>query len=85
MKTFIEGYNLIKKKFRKSIVLLGIISIAGVALDALSIVLLLPFLELLINPSRIYDNSILNLSFFFENDTVVAKLLTDSSRTRLRS
>lgn len=75
MNLFLQGYGLIKKKFKNSLIILGAISLIGTILDAFSIVLILPFMELLINPSKISENSILNLSFFFGREMNQAELI----------
>ena len=68
MKTYIKGFNLIKKKFKLSFNLLVILMLIGAILEGVSIAFILPFIDLLVNPDKIISNKYLNLSFFLKQE-----------------
>ncbi len=63
MNIYIKGFNLVKKKFKLSFLLLIVITLIGAILEGISIALILPLLNLLLNPDEIFSNEYLNLSF----------------------
>ena len=68
MRTYIKGFNLIKKKFKLSFNLLIILMLIGAILEGVSIAFILPFIDLLVNPDKIISNKYLNLSFFLKQE-----------------
>jgi len=68
MEIYFKGFNLIKKKFSLSFILLSFLTVIGAIFEALGIALILPFLDFLLNPNNISTNQYLNLSFFFETE-----------------
>lgn len=68
MKIYLKGFNLIKKKFKFSILILVLITIIGAILEGISIALLLPIMELLIDPNKILNNDFINLSKYVDED-----------------
>lgn len=75
MEIYIKGFNLIKKKFKFSILILLLLTIIGAILEGLSIALLLPIMELLINPDKIFDNNFINLSKYIDEEISRDKII----------
>ncbi|MBD1132892.1 ATP-binding cassette domain-containing protein [Pelagibacterales bacterium SAG-MED45] len=66
MKIYLQGFNLIRNKFKYSILILILLTIIGVILEGFSIALLLPMMELLINPDKISNDRFFNFFNFFD-------------------
>ena len=64
MKIYLQGFNLIRNKFKYSILILISLTIIGAILEGFSIALLLPMMELLIDPDKIPNSRFFN---FFEH------------------
>ena len=75
MKIYLKGFNLIKKKFKFSILILVLITIIGAILEGISIALLLPIMELLINPDKILNNDFINLSKYIDEEISRDKII----------
>ena len=75
MKIYLKGFNLIKKKFKFSILILVLITIIGAILEGISIALLLPIMELLIDPNKILNNDFINLSKYIDEDIPRDKII----------
>ena len=66
MKIYLKGFNLIKKKFKFSILILVLLTITGAMLEGMSIALILPIMELLIDPDKILNNDFVNFSKYID-------------------
>jgi len=75
MKIYLKGFNLIKKKFKFSLLILVLITIIGAILEGISIALLLPIMELLINPDKILNNDFINLSKYIDEEISKDKII----------
>ena len=75
MKIYLKGFDLVRKKFRFSILILLLLTIIGAILEGLSIALLLPTMELLINPDKIFDNDYINLSKYIDEEISRDKII----------
>ena len=75
MKIYLKGFNLIKKKFKFSILILVLLTIIGALLEGLSIALLLPLMELLIDPEKILNNDFVNLSKYIDEEISRDKII----------
>ena len=75
MKIYLKGFNLIKKKFKFSILILVLLTITGAVLEGMSIALILPIMELLIDPDRILNNDFVNLSKYIDEDISRDKII----------
>ena len=75
MKIYLIGFNLIKKKFKFSISILVLITIIGAILEGISIALLLPIMELLIDPNKILNNDFINLAKYIDKEISTDKII----------
>ena len=75
MKIYLKGFNLVKKKFRFSILILVFLTIIGAILEGISIALLLPMMELLIDPDKILNNDFANLSKYIDEEISRDKII----------
>ena len=75
MKIYLKGFNLIKKKFKFSLLILVLITIIGAILEGISIALLLPIMELLINPDKILNNDFINFSKYIDEEISKDKII----------
>jgi ABC-type multidrug transport system fused ATPase/permease subunit len=75
VKIYVRGFNLIKKKFKFSILILFLLTIIGAILEGISIALLLPMMELLINPDKILNNDFINLSKYIDEEISKEKII----------
>ena len=75
MKIYLNGFNLIKKKFKFSILILFLITIIGAILEGISIALLLPIMELLIDPNKILNNYFINLPKYIDKEISRDKII----------
>lgn len=62
MQIYLKGFNLIRKKFKFSILILVLITIIGAILEGVSIALLFPIMEFLIDPDKIINNDFIDIS-----------------------
>jgi ATP-binding cassette, subfamily B, bacterial PglK len=71
MKIYLQGFNLIRNKFKYSILILILLTIIGAILEGFSIALLLPMMELLIDPDKISNDRFFNFFEYSKDDRII--------------